>query len=123
MGLGLPATIWYTLDGPGWRQAGLLNEEQQPRPAYRAFEAMTSLLEGATFVRAVSDVSGLAGYVLEKVEGGLEIWVLWSPDGAPVPFPVPPGLKEAHDLYGAPLGPGGDNLEIGFSPVYLVVSP
>lgn len=123
MALGLEATIWYTLDGPGWRQAGLLNEEQQPRPAYRALEAMTSLLEGATFVRALSDFSGLTGYVLEEVEGGSEIWVLWSPDGAPVPIPIPPGLREAHDLYGAPLEPEDDTLEIGFSPVYLVVSP
>ena len=30
---GLQNAIWYTLNGPGWREAGLLDGEGNPRPA------------------------------------------------------------------------------------------
>jgi hypothetical protein len=119
--LGLPATIWYTLDGPGWRHTGLLDKEQQPRPAYKTFSAMTTLLADADYLRPIEDWGGIVGYAFEHSKG--ETWVLWSPDNTSVRIPVPAGLQRAYDLTGNPLKLHGNELDVGFHPIYLEISP
>lgn len=119
--LGLSATIWYTLDGPGWRHTGLLDKEQQPRPAYEAFSTMTTLLADAHYLRPIEDLAGVIGYAFEHPRG--EMWVLWSPDGTPIHIPIPSGMQQIYDLAGNPLRPDGNTLEIGFHAIYLEISP
>ncbi len=123
MVLGLKATIWYTLDGPGWRQSGLLDENQQPKPAYNALKALTSLLGEAQYVGTLDRFDGLEGYVFAGGEAQTEIWVLWSPDGTTVSVEPPAGLQQAYDLMGAPLSAPDGVLEVGFAPVYLELWP
>ena len=38
---GLFGTIWYQFEGPGWRYAGLLDEDQNPKPVYEALLFLT----------------------------------------------------------------------------------
>jgi hypothetical protein len=118
--LGLMASIWYPFDGPGWRQAALLDAGQQPRPSYQAFKVMTSKLHETQALGPVDGLSGLTGYAFQRPGG--EVWVLWSPDDAPVVIPAPSGLAAATDLMGNPLAAVDQGLEVGFSPVYLEIS-
>ncbi len=37
MEMDIQSLSWYTLQGPGWRSNALLDENQQPRPAYHAY--------------------------------------------------------------------------------------
>jgi hypothetical protein len=123
MALGLESTIWYTLDGPGWQEAALLDKNQQPKPAYEAFRTMTALLQSAQYLGPVDDLAGLEGYVFHRPGAETETWVIWSPDGAQIALPLHSGLQRAYDLFGHLLAPTGDHLEVGFNPVYLKVSP
>jgi hypothetical protein len=117
MALDLEATIWYTLDGPGWRQAALLDGQQKPRPAYEAFRAMTLMLQDARYLHPIKEFEGLTGHAFETANG--EIWVLWSLDGTPIEIPAPSGLQQAYDLMGTPISTDSGRLTVGFEPIYL----
>jgi hypothetical protein len=117
MELGLMGTFWYTLDGPGWQQAGLLDAEQRPRPAYEALQSMTTLLEDAKYLGRLDRLRGLGGYRFRRSGG--EVWAAWSLDGTPIALPVPNGLEGAYNVFGEPFGAGTKTLEVGFSPIYL----
>jgi hypothetical protein len=49
--------------------------------------------------------------------------VLWAPDGTEVSIERPAGLRQAYDLEGEPLLPRDGSLAVGFTPVYLEVTP
>jgi hypothetical protein len=119
VGLGMAATLWYTLDGPGWRQAGLLDGDQQPRPAYQALSTMTSLVGDARYLHPLNDLPGIEGYAFATASGA-EVWALWSRDGATLDLRVPPNFSQAVDYLGSPLPVQAGHLEVGFSPVYLL---
>jgi hypothetical protein len=118
--LGLVATIWYPLDGPGWREAGLLDKEQSPRPGYHAFQTMTRLLGQGQYLGPVEEMAGLEGYAFS--EAGEQVWVLWSSTDAPIQIPVPPRLLAVYDTLGVPVIPTDGYLVAGFSPIYLEIS-
>jgi len=122
VGLELAATIWYTLDGPGWHQAALLDGSQQPRPAYQALSTMTSLLDGARYRQPLEDLPGIEGYVFAMTTGG-ELWAVWSRDGAALSLPVPDRLDRAVDHLGTPIEVQGDTLDVDFYPIYLLLQP
>jgi hypothetical protein len=123
MTLGLQATIWYSLNGPGWRHSGLLDADQEPKPAYQALQVLTSLLDQAQYVGPIDDFPRLEGYAFERSGVPGALWVLWAPDAVGVPIDVPAGLQQARDLFGAALSPRDGVLEIGFAPVYLEMAP
>jgi hypothetical protein len=123
MAMGLRATIWFTFDGPGWRQASLLDANQEPKPAYHALQALTSLLAETQYAGPINRFPGLEGYAFRRRDAQGEIWVLWSPDSTGASIDLPTGLQQAYDLLGAPLSPQGGVLEVGFAPVYLELAP
>jgi hypothetical protein len=123
MALGLEATIWYTLNGPGWRHTGLLDENQQPRPAYEALKALASLLAESQYLGPLEQFAGLEGHAFRRTGTETEVWVLWAPDDQEVPIELPARVQQAYDLIGAPLEPQNGSLDVGFAPVYLEVSP
>lgn len=123
MALGLEATIWFTLDGPGWRQASLLDKDQQPKPAYNALQALTSLVANAQYVGPLEQFAGLEGHAFRRHGTQKEVWVLWAPDDTRVSIQLPAGLEQAYDLAGTPLSRQNGRLEVGFAPIYLEVSP
>jgi hypothetical protein len=45
--VGVKAIIWYALEGPGWRNSGLLDKAQQPRPAYHAYKQLIKQASGS----------------------------------------------------------------------------
>ena len=119
--LGLTTTVWFTLDGPGWREAGLLGRDQTPRPAYRALQTMTRLLDDAEYVGPIEVDAGLTGYAFQRSDR--QVWVLWSSTGAPVQIPVPPGILASYDALGSRVPSSTRQIVVGVSPVYLEISP
>jgi hypothetical protein len=113
--LGLYGTVWYTLNGPGWQEGGLLDANQQPRPAFAAMRYMQQLLAGA-------------GYAGGGVEGELErhrfttprgpVEILWLNAGEPREIPLPAGARALYTSLGE-RRPLGTSLQVSFEPVIV----
>ncbi|MFN2264098.1 MAG: hypothetical protein ACK2UM_07535 [Anaerolineales bacterium] len=113
-------TIWYQLQGPGWRYGGLLDEVQDPKPAYNALKFLSQELHSTTYSGRVLEGSGVAGYEFKKND--LRIWVLWSPDEVNHTVTLPSSAKKAFNLYGAPRTFSGNQITVN-RPVYIELSP
>jgi hypothetical protein len=115
---GLLGAIWYTLDGPGWERGGLLDENQQPRPAYQALSFMTGLLHGASYDGPRSN-GAIEGYAFRK--GATRYELYWTNDDTPARMAWPAGAIAAYDLYGQPLPVAGTELEVNFNPIFIEI--
>jgi hypothetical protein len=114
---GFLGTIWYRLDGPGWRNGSLLDENQDPRPAYYALDFMTEELWRAEYLGPVQDYAHLEGYAFATKEK--RIWVLWSRDEQAIIHITPPAQAyRVMDKYGGELPLGGVQFS-GSEPVYI----
>jgi len=115
---GLVGAIWYTLEGPGWEKAGLLDEQQQPRPAYQALSFMAGLLQGASYVGSRSG-GPIEGYAFRK---GTTLYEFrWTNDDRPTRIAWPAGAAAAYNLYGQPVPITGPDLEVNFNPVVIEI--
>lgn len=117
---GLRGAVWYTLNGPGWRDGGLLDTAQQPRPAYHTIKFMASLLDGATYVGPLSN-DVLEGYAFARE--GTTYHVYWTNDGSVVDLPLPDGTRTVYNLVGQSRAPEGPVLQVGFEPVFIEITP
>lgn len=117
---GLMGTIWFPLEGPGWRYSSLLDSNQNPKPAYYALKFLTEELAGVNFVQQISNYSELRTY--EFAGTGKKIWVMWAPDDIPHTVTLPASTTRVVDKYGNQLYPVGGQLTIK-SPVYVEMLP
>jgi hypothetical protein len=117
---GLLGAIWYTLEGPGWEKGGLLDENQQPRPAYQALRFMAGLLQGASYDGPRSS-GAIEGYAFRK--GATRYELYWVNDDTPARMAWPAGTVAAYDLYGQPLPVTGPDLEVNFNPIFIEIRP
>jgi hypothetical protein len=115
---GLLGAIWYTLEGPGWERGGLLDENQQPRPAYQAFSFMAGLLQGASYAGPRSNGS-IEGYAFRKGATSYELY--WVNNDTPARMAWPAGTVAAYDLLGQPLAVVGSDLEVNFNPIFIEI--
>ncbi len=114
---GLKGITWYTLNGPGWRQGGLLDGNQQPRPAYHAFRFLHTRLLGAKYEGEIS-TGGVEGYAFRR--GTTRVEIYWRNDGTVTPLNVPADTTEIFNYLGNPLTlQPGNQILIGFTPVIL----
>jgi hypothetical protein len=114
---------WYSLDGPGWRNTGLLNWAQDPRQAYIAYQHLGHRLSGSEFEEIVADY-GPEVEAYSFVAAAKRIHVVWSIDTTPNEILVPKSeFRAAYDRDGAILEPtpvGDDySLSAGFAPIYI----
>lgn len=117
---GVQATAWYTWEGPGWRQGGMLDENQNPRPAYWALNFLTNELARYSYTGPVTLYPGLQGYEFSVT--GKRVWVLWAPDQVPHSITLPAGTVRVYDKYGGDITPPGGVLSIS-SPAYVELIP
>ena len=124
----LEGFTWYELPDPGWRYAGLLNDDLSPRPSYNAYMQMAKQLTGAEFLMPVDYGDAFEAYAFERTP--FHLHVIWTNDEE-VPHPtvsVPQGnFVAAYQRDGqliTPTASGADYLvPVGFSPVYIVRKP
>lgn len=119
---GVSGYIWYTLEGPGWRNGGLLDRAQRPRPAFYAYRFLSTQLGNARFL-GKSLESNVARYRFQQRSRLVE--AVWSVDGVQRTLRIPTRLYSgAVDREGEPLAlrrEGGDFvLEVSARPVYLL---
>jgi hypothetical protein len=118
-GADLEGAVWYTFDGPGWQDGGMLDAGQQPRPAYRATLFLSRLLSGASYVEPLRD-AGLEGYRFQR--GDTRVLVAWTNDGSTRELPLPTGSSTVYSHLGD-VRPLGTTLSVGFEPVILETRP
>ncbi len=116
----LMGVAWYTLNGPGWREGGLLDAAQAPRPAYQTVQFMAQLLAGADYSGPLSN-GALEGYAFQK--DGTAYHVYWTNDSATVELPLPPDTRAAYSYLGQPVPLPDGTLTVGFEPVFLEIGP
>jgi hypothetical protein len=120
--------IWYTFNGPGWRYTGLLDANEDVKPAYIAYQQLSIQLHNSQYVSVADYGPGIEAYAFER--GGRQIIVLWriSPTGDPVIVSIPQSkFINAASRDGAALTPtpaGSDfQLPVEFSPIYVMRYP
>ena len=115
---GLRANIWYSV--LGWRNSNLLNSDLSPRPAYTALQFSRSELRNATWVRDVTEYTGVKGYEFQR--GDRRIWVLWSLDGNTHSISFPSVPLAAWDALGNSVTPAA-SMNVSLNPLYLEWNP
>ncbi len=122
---------WYTLNGPGWRFTGLLDEFQQPRKSYTAYQFLSQKLRFARYLNPVSYNPEIEAYAFRA--NGLQVHILWAKEDKVIEFSVPVNkFIEATDRSGVvlynqsnPPPQSGSNylLQARFEPLYLTLYP
>ncbi len=109
---GLVGAIWYTLNGPGWQEGGLLDAAQQPRPAYQALRFAGPLFHNAQFVANLS-TADYEAYAFAR--GNRQYQIYWMNRRSEMSIPLPAGAVAVYNHFGENL-PLEGNLQIGFAP-------
>jgi hypothetical protein len=117
---GLLGTVWYKFEGPGWRYGSLLDDNQNPRPAYKALNFIIGELKSATYSGQVTEYEGLRVY--EFTAPSKKIWVMWAPDEQPHNVQLPGNVTRIYDKYGNILSAPENQLSVK-SPVYIELAP
>jgi hypothetical protein len=117
---GVSGTIWYQFEGPGWRYGGLLDENQNPKPAYDALRFLITELSDAEFSGVLAQFDALAGY--EFISPEKRIWVLWSPDEIDAQIQLPENVLSVFDKFGNDITPDGADITVS-NPIYLELHP
>lgn len=127
LSVGNMGSIWYTINGPGWRHAGLLDGSDTPKPAYDAYDFLTSQLALTQFVAPVDYGAGIEAYAFKKqYRDSYKVHVVWAQDNETLPITVSKSqFIAAYDRFGTSLTPtaSGDQyqLQVGFEPVYVLL--
>jgi len=121
---GIMGTSWYTLSGPGWSDSGLLDDKQNPRPAYYSFQFMAEELRNADYEQRIwlyyDQYPFLRVYEFNK--SGKRIWVMWASDEQPSSITLPGEMIKVFNKYGNDITPTNGQITIK-SPVYVELTP
>ncbi len=117
---GLLGSVWFTLNGPGWRQGGLLDSNQDLRPSYNTLKFMAQLLEGASYSGQLSGGS-MEGYVFRNGKTHREYRIYWTNDNSTVSLSLPAGTSAVYNKSGQNITPGGGTISVDFEPIFIEV--
>lgn len=120
---GIDGLLWYTLEGPGWRNTGLLEADAEARPAYVAFQQLEQQLRYAYFSGAMSYGEGVEAYIFRK--GAIEVQVVWAVADQTLAITTPAaGFVGVYSRDGEqivpPLEGGRYRVDVSFEPIYIV---
>ncbi len=123
MAADIHSVFWYTLNGPGWHSAGLLDDNQVPRPAYFAYQHFIHQTAQRGSPVPVTDY-GPSIEAYRFAHGADVIDVFWSREATPQTVRLPRSrVIRMYERDGAVIPPtiaGGQVvLEVGVSPVYV----
>lgn len=122
--ISLDSFVWYTLNGPGWRNMGLL-DGQTPRPSYNAYQMLIQRTAGMSFSYPVTYSADLEAYAFSN--SAEIIHVVWAKLDGNYTFTVPADkFIAAFDRDGNVLAPVpvGDSYQFTatFEPIYIELS-
>lgn len=116
---GLEGNLWFTLTD-SWRRSQLLRSNGGSTEASEAYKIAHAQLDGADYWGIISEFPQVTGYKFRR--GPIEIWVVWSLDGAEHSIEISTLPDEVLDFLGESQEPAL-NLLISKEPLYLVWSP
>ncbi len=114
----LKGAVWYTLNGPGWQEGGLLDPNQSPRPAYQTLRFMATLLKDARYIGNLSN-GALEGYAFRS--GATTYQIYWTNNRSQVALSLPAGTQQIYTVTGQASSTNGTSISIGFEPVFLEI--
>jgi hypothetical protein len=128
-GNGMQMYAWYTLDGPGWWDGGMLDAQQQPRPVFNAYKYMIATTSPYRNVTAVNYGPGIEAYRFNK--GASVVDVLWRTSSGTSQVSVPlTSSPVARSIYGEENVSGTISsdgkmllLNVGSTPIYIKRQP
>jgi hypothetical protein len=122
---------WYTLNGPGWRNSGLLDAAQQPRKVYIAYQHLSQKLRYARYLNPVDYGTGVEAYAFRV--SSQRVHVVWAIEDQSLNIFLPTNkFIEVTDRYGNPLydqlnpppQSGTDYvIQVGFEPILITRTP
>jgi hypothetical protein len=116
---GINQSFWYSYNGPGWREGGILDREQQPKPVYSAIQVLNQRMHGAQTAQKLSDLpEGLQGYAINFEDH--TTWVVISADDEPHILDLSDFSFSAYDIYNKEIGSQDGVIEI-FNPIYIEI--
>jgi hypothetical protein len=123
--------VWFTLNGPGWRNTGLLDEDQNPRLVYDAYEYLSKKLRFARYLYTINYGPGIEAYAFRV--NSQRVHVLWAIEDQFLDVNVPIStFIEARDRLGIilydqfnpPPQSGSDYvIQVGFEPILITYTP
>jgi len=114
---GFLGTTWFTLEGPGWRNVGLLEKDYIPRPAYNTLSFITQELSNTLYRWPITFYYNIRGY--EFGNDQKRVWVLWSSDEQNHTISLPVGVLRIFDKFGDPIEIPLDGRITVNSPIYV----
>ena len=127
----VPGLMWYTLNGPGWRYSSLLDENQQPRLSYGAYQVFSNQLQHAHYLYQVDYATGIEAYAFRR--NSEQVHIIWAKEDETIPFYVPVNRfimalsREGAVLYDSTNPPPEFGtefmLEARFEPIYIIIRP
>lgn len=122
---GVDGFIWYTLNGPGWRSVGLLNEVYNPYPSYHSLRTLIAQTENGAFAGPVDYGPQVEAYAFD-LPGGKKVHIIWAKtygDTVSLSFPQA-SFSAAYERSGNPITPtlkgSTFDLQASFHPIYVV---
>ncbi|MBN2147593.1 MAG: hypothetical protein JW726_09400 [Anaerolineales bacterium] len=120
---GIMGFTWFTLNGPGWRYLGLLDENQTPKPVYTAYQNLITRLDHTSYLGLANYGVGIEAYNFAR--GGEKVQVVWAVDDTTFMITVPQAeFIAAYTRDGATITPtasGTDyQLTVQFEPIYII---
>ena len=110
-------SIWYTLDGGGWRNGGLIGDSSDPNPAYYVFEFMTKELSEAQYIgEPLPPDENIRSYAFDVPDK--TVWVVYSVNNEAHSITLPSGYTQVLDKFGNPISAPGGVLDVK-SPIYI----
>jgi pimeloyl-ACP methyl ester carboxylesterase len=126
IGAGVQGFVWYTLEAPGWMRSSLLDTAAEPRQAFAAYQFLNAQLMDALYLGPAVYTDTVESYAFRRA--GARVHVLWARQDITVPVAVPQAeLADARDRQGNAIALITDGsvctVPVGFSPVYLTLTP
>lgn len=114
--------LWYQLHYNGyWRYTNLLDEHNNPRPAYTTIQFMSSLLSGATYVGPLS-TENIEGYQFQNTQRGTTYQLYWTNQmSISDTLPLPANTHAIYDKVGQQIMPNGNSITISFEPIVVQI--
>lgn len=119
----LLGSVWYTLDYPGWQDGALLDENQEPRPAFQAIQFLSALLKNAQFLEDISIFNKTGeklaeGYLYQKENTQYKIY--WTNNSNKITMPLRTNAH-VYDKLGKDITPSGPTIRFSFEPIIIEV--
>jgi hypothetical protein len=118
---------WYQINGNGWRSQGLLDENNNPRPSYDAYQQLIQQLDRARFLSTIDYGSEVEAYAFHQAPN--KVHVVWANDDTSVNIFVPMSKfvdafdRDGNQITNPPVDGNNYKFTVGFSPIYIVRKP